>query len=292
MALLAAFEIRDVSGWPEIAQESRGKRAKAWVEGPDRLRWLRKECHAARAAEPAIETSMLRLAAAVGLPVPEGHCAYWTRGGEPVRGVIVQTFIESEAVEFSEGAEVLGGADPTYDSDKHEAHTPVRVREALEREQHPEELRRELLDILMFDAWVGNGDRHPGNWGILRATGQFPRIAPMYDTAACLGTELQNDHALLNPLQRGMRIDNYIERCPSGFGDGKELIGQFELLEELRHWPEWKNRFNFWIKKFEEIIPHALHYFEGIPNQWLGPERKWLAQELLQRRLQWLRQKG
>ncbi|MED1508722.1 HIRAN domain-containing protein [Bacillus proteolyticus] len=54
-----------------------------------------------------------------------------------------------------------------------------------------ENLFEDFLFIVVFDALVGNGDRHQDNWGITRhdkKTETF--ISPLYDNSACLGREL------------------------------------------------------------------------------------------------------
>src|SRR5712664_3103415 len=83
--------------------------------------------------------------------------------------------------------------------------------------------------------------RHQENWGII----SFPegvRLAPIYDTAACLGAELQPQHRLLTPRASEEQLKQYVERCGSGFGRGQNhLIGQREVVAQLKtSWPaEW-----------------------------------------------------
>jgi hypothetical protein len=48
--------------------------------------------------------------------------------------------------------------------------------------------------MLLFDAWIGNGDRHSANWGVARKL-ESERLAPLFDPASCLGVELQPGHA-------------------------------------------------------------------------------------------------
>lgn len=57
--------------------------------------------------------------------------------------------------------------------------------------------------MVAFDAWIGNGDRHQDNWSVLLPEDESRcRLAPMYDPAACLGTELQDGHLQLDPQPR------------------------------------------------------------------------------------------
>ena len=68
----------DVSSWPTIGTEPRGKRPKQWVRRPsDGSRWLRKEPRLRTKQllpyEPAIEWLALRIAIASGVSAVEAH---------------------------------------------------------------------------------------------------------------------------------------------------------------------------------------------------------------------------
>lgn len=51
----------------------------------------------------------------------------------------------------------------------------------------PEILKEFFLEMFVFDAYIGNFDRNPTNWGIIKnkQTG-FKKIAPIFDNASCL----------------------------------------------------------------------------------------------------------
>lgn len=63
------------------------------------------------------------------------------------------------------------------------------VLETIDRQQFvdPVELRRFFWDMFVADAFLGNFDRHNGNWGFLvnRRTGRS-EIAPVFDCGSCL----------------------------------------------------------------------------------------------------------
>jgi len=48
-----------------------------------------------------------------------------------------------------------------------------------------DEIMNSLVRLLLYDAWVGNNDRHFYNWGIVRSIRQSftPYFSPVYDTA-------------------------------------------------------------------------------------------------------------
>jgi len=118
--------------------------------------------------------------------------------------------------------------------------------------------------MLFFDAWIGNSDRHQENWGIIN----FPkglRLAPIYDTAACLGAELQPQHRLLTPSPSEEQLKQYVERCGSGFGRGQNrLIGQREVVAQLKtSWPAEWYRSKRLLEKFEWARSHLVDTFQS-----------------------------
>ncbi len=62
------------------------------------------------------------------------------------------------------------------------------VREAMHTvfPNHAEDLMNDLVRVLLFDALLGNNDRHFYNWAVIRPVrkkGGAPRLAPIYDSA-------------------------------------------------------------------------------------------------------------
>lgn len=202
-------------------------------------------------AEPAIEAFTLELARRCGFEVAHGRAAVWSAGGEALRGFVSRKF-HDETEEQRTGAELISG----FDRDSHEARiaaTLSRAYEALDSlnvglDEHAELLER-FARMVLFDAWIGNGDRHLGNWALL-VTGLDPsmpgspglaRFAPMFDTAGCLGAELQDKHPLLAPGAPDHAVEAYAHGCKSGYGDGESRPGiyQREVLGIARTWAEW-----------------------------------------------------
>jgi hypothetical protein len=211
-------------------------------------------------------------------------------GGEQV-GIVVRRFVDTADGEFlSQGFEELNRLDADYDVAEYPQHTLERVRAALtsiERDVQAASLLVPFAHMLVFDAWVGNGDRHPGNWGVVRSSRTAPRLAPMYDPAACLGAELQ-DSSVVKLLNGGAKaLERYIARCPSGFGDGTRLLAQNDMVAALRMWPEVVAGAGVWLARFrsamDTIVLPASGLHDGFPDN-----RIELAVRLLRARLDWL----
>ena len=224
---LGELREEDVTSWLENARELRGKRPKFWVSDPVGRQWLRKEPRQSRPFERPVEVVVLHSARALGLPAPESSLCVWQDvTGELHRGIVVRRFtrgVRPERSELSLGGDIIAGVDATYDPSQHGHHTLRRIRVALEhweRERHGAGLLQQFADMVLFDAWVGNSDRHQENWGVLHSP-TAARLAPIFDTAACFAVELPDDHLLLADPGT-VRLEKYISNCNSGFGDGRE----------------------------------------------------------------------
>jgi hypothetical protein len=291
----------DVSAWTDYAPETRGpRRPKLWLKAPDGTVWLRKlppppdpaRPHTARRSEPAIEVLALELARRCGIDVADTRPATW--GGE--RGIVSRRFHDDDE-QHHPGAELMGlpgesGSDSEArrmrDQGRASA-TLARVRDELrQREQeHGVALLQPFTRILALDAWLGNGDRHSGNWALI--TGPHgARLAPMYDPTACLGVELTDERAeLAAPTPE--TIDRYVRRCPSGFGggaaDGRTGVPMVEVLAELGGWPEWPAAIAELLPHFTRLTEEVVTIIDTISDEWLSPARKAFVSLVLRRRV-------
>jgi hypothetical protein len=156
-------------------------------------------------------------------------------------------------------------------------------------------LLRPFLGMLVFDAWIGNGDRHSANWAILvrgPLHGSVCRLAPMYDTAGCLLANL-TDESVQSKFGSGdetSAIAHYIAKCPSGFGDGVDDPGilHANLVEKLRRWPEWSEIAPPLISFFSKSLGIADALLMEVPTDWWSERRKQLVRRLLEGRVNML----
>jgi hypothetical protein len=288
-------------GWKVSTKTGEAYRPKLWVKDPDGNVWLRKEPlsppsaekpqHTARRTESAIELLALELARRVGIDTAIARPATWNDG----RGVVSRRFHQSDE-EHHPGGELLSlalesGASPEAKRRRDEGRasaTVERVRMKLEEleQAHGVPLLAPLSRILVFDAWIGNGDRHAGNWAVITGT-HGARFAPMFDPAACLGVEL-TDERLDLVLSSAERIDRYIQKCGSGFGgglaDGRTGLPMREVLPLLAAWPEWHEAISELAPQVGNVLSEVPGILEEIPEDWLPPPRKRFAARVLKRR--------
>jgi HipA-like C-terminal domain len=104
---------------------------------------------------------------------------------------------------------------------------------------HTEQIFSQFIKMLLYDAWVGNNDRHYYNWGIIRhlQSVEDPCFAPVYDTARGLFWNIAEKKIISlhnNPIALKEFLDKYSKnsRPKTGF-DGNANINHFQLIEYL-----------------------------------------------------------
>ena len=100
-----------------------------------------------------------------------------------------------------------------------------------------------FLQMLLFDAIVGNNDRHFYNWGVITDLRSKipPYFAPIYDTARGL---YWNDHEdkifnlIKSKSQRSQKIETYAQKSKPKIGwEGKTKLNHFELIRLINELP-------------------------------------------------------
>ena len=144
-----------------------------------------------------------------------------------------------------------------------------------------------FLRMLVFDAYVGNNDRHFYNWGVIRniSDKECPRFSPIYDTARGL---FWNDHEdklqdrLAHPKQVPAFVKKYCEGSGPKIGcDGKKVLNHFELIAEIKRiMPETllaEMRTLVSPEGLKNLLNLVDLEFRGL----LGPNRAYLVKECL-----------
>lgn len=134
---------------------------------------------------------------------------------------------------------------------------------------------RDFWEMVLFDAILGNNDRHPGNWSIVKK-GNERTLSPIYDNGACLFPRAMrkfesdkyewlktrtltfpNSKIMLdNPEKKKSRM-NYIELINSGIVPGY-ILDKFRgididfVLDQLRQENNWLSEKDW--KFYHDII--------------------------------------
>jgi hypothetical protein len=217
------FPILEVSSAMRRGVEQLGSKPKFWFnhEGAD---WLFKVARE-NSGEGWAEKVASEVAHLLGLPAHHAELADW----EGRRGCAVKSFLTSGQRVLIHGNELLGGLITGYDKEKERGqsdHTFENIVAVLEKLFPAEKDRRaaalRMVGYVVFDALVGNTDRHHQNWGVLLEP-QQPQpssgplalsLAPTFDHASSLGREL-TDEARLRYLQEGT-FSRYIGKGRGG----------------------------------------------------------------------------
>lgn len=130
-------------------------------------------------------------------------------------GVLVKSFLESQGDSLIHGGDLLAIFDPHYDREMGTRGSIQAIQDVL-RSLGNEALVESLFRILLFDALIGNRDRHQENWGlVIRKSGQRAyEVAPAFDNGASLAKEFKADEAMANKWAT-VGLSEYAERGTS-----------------------------------------------------------------------------
>ncbi|HAO11925.1 MAG TPA: HipA-like protein [Planktothrix sp. UBA8407] len=139
-----------------------------------------------------------------------------------------------------------------------------------------------FVGYLLLDAWIGNGDRHHENWGLIRTIvpnfGETLYLAPTFDHASSLGRDLDD-------FQRQKRsVEAYTNKCFSAFYgsvDDKKPLKTFDVFQRVAHlYPQASY---LWLKQLRNISKeNILTIFSYIPNSRISSITSEFAQKILE----------
>ncbi len=295
--MAAEYPIVEVYPQWETGPEAMGSKEKFWFrkpddpDGPDWLFKFPKENTGGHWAEKIayeIARKMRILAPRVELAI------YRAADGKPRRGSITQSF--TSEYELYHGNQILHSMDADYDPDqkfKQKMHTVQRIFASMDifaSSSFAEKCRVKLAGHLIFDAVIGNVDRHHENWGILRKHVERNwrgHLAPTFDHASSLGRELLDtgDKKSRQRYLDELGIDSYAKRA-RGAVFVAETAARGPSPLKLIHWCVRESDH----RQFFERAFHKLGFpdseavrtiVERIPDSWMTPVSRAFAVALL-----------
>lgn len=270
------MQFYDVSNWMESTIPTRGTRDKLVLIKPQSedtyfLKFPMIRGNRDYTPENWSEVIAFEVGTALGFNVLEyGLAAYNGRVGCLSRNMINLNNNES----LVEGHSILSRFDSTYDpSNKgtYNRYTFDFVQEAL-KAYNAQFYLKEFIRTLIFDAIIGNSDRHQSNWGIIQSTKHIEikpenkgfrfgfrkqqkrevkktihvdlKAAPIYDSGCCLGREF-GEAQIQQHLDNQSKFDKYIRNGVSELRTS-ETSGKpshEELLQFIKNTNsgEWKS---------------------------------------------------
>ena len=260
------FQILEVATAMRSDVEQLGSKPKFWFKCEDE-NWLFKEARE-NTGEDWSEKVASEIARILDLPTHHTELAIY----EGKRGCAVRSFLTEYPGVLVHGNELLGGFITGYDKEKERGqaqHTFDNIVEVIEKLFPNERERRaaafRMVGYLVFDAVVGNTDRHHQNWGAVLtlrrdddgASTLQTQLAPTFDHASSLGREL-TDEARIRRLREGT-MERYIRKGEGGiFENGAARAGMspIALARVLAvRYPEF---FGLWKSRIEALSLDAV----------------------------------
>ena len=140
----------------------------------------------------------------------------------------------------------------------------------------------DFINLLLFDAFIGQPDRHEENWGIIisKEGNSDCRLSPIYDNASSLGRNL-----LPNKISKMFKDDNcfnsYIEGCQSCIKLEKDKeLSQLDMLYYLsNHYNELYLEF---ASKLDDLDSNILiRVINKVSNEFMEENHKKLVTKIL-----------
>ncbi len=161
------------------------------------------------------EVAAYQIGCSLGLIVPPAFVAWDSRNQEC--GALIEWFLDypgRASERYVPGGDIMISMDPRYDRRRGKTHNLTAILHYLTVLQSNGSMDREWrtwwCDTLVFDALIGNTDRHQDNWGLLWSADRKARMAPAFDNGTSLGHEIAP--ADLAGFSDPGRLDRYIQR--------------------------------------------------------------------------------
>ncbi|MXS85315.1 hypothetical protein ABO04_05120 [Nitrosomonas sp. HPC101] len=261
---LVQTDIIDVSGWEadaEFAIFPQGARAKEAVFAPSQphekfivpnKRYLFKRSKRSYPDQFWGEVIAYRIGCLLGVSVPPAFVATNTKSGHCA--ALIEWFYIDGKEQFILGGDLVRNIQTGFDRKYGQQHNIVDIvllmrifsRSGLLKSGW----RQWWVDALLFDALIGNTDRHQDNWGVIFEQDSIT-LSPLFDNGTSLGHERFPD------LVRNWSAANFNRYILKGthhvkwsLTDQPLISGHLQLLERaLKEWPETKeltgSRLNF-----------------------------------------------
>lgn len=205
------------------------------------------------------EVVAYRIGCLMGLDVPPAFAAWNSRTG--ISAALIEWFYVDGEEAFVMAGDLLQKFRPDFDRDKGRMHNMkdnVRLMRALAQSKLlPPSWQQWWVDALLFDALIGNTDRHQDNWGLVfNFKVKAFHLCPLFDNGTSLGHERFPERVA---HWTDKEVERYISKGTHhvkwSLNETPPIPGHFDLLAlALKEWPETReiavSRMDF---SFEEL---------------------------------------
>ncbi|WP_148077331.1 HipA domain-containing protein [Comamonas sp. BIGb0124] len=144
-----------------------------------------------------------------------------------------------------------------------------------------------FIGYIMFDAWIGNQDRHDQNWALIRKSNGLLSLSPSYDHGSSLARNLMDSERekRLTTSDKGYHISTFATKAKSGFfpheeGEKSVALGTVEAYRRASarstgaaEW--WKNRLA--SVDFDDVA----RVINDVPDDWMSEKSREFTLQLL-----------
>lgn len=162
-------------------------------------------------------------------------------------GILNYLFVDLKTTEHTDAVAYIN----KNEKEISEFHTIENIKKCLDKLD--QKLFFDFIKIMVFDALVGEQDRHGENWGIISSNGKY-KISPLYDNSCNLLREFY-DEKMAEKYYSGQKdFDNYIRKSRTLiFNENGKKYKHFELIEKLYTvFPETVEKEIINLKKLED----------------------------------------
>lgn len=143
-----------------------------------------------------------------------------------------------------------------------------------------ETLMTEFLKLMVFDALIGNNDRHFYNWAVIRniSNKDKPVFSPIYDSARGLFWN-DSEEKIRSIFYDKSRLDTYITKYSEGSTpkigwEGLSKLNHFDLVDKIHTLPIILNCETMKYVCSDTTLTEAFSMIENEFRYLLSPERK------------------
>lgn len=272
------MQILDIVSW--IIDEDRqapGTRPKHWVVNPDDGTQALFKLPRENTGEAWAEQIASKIGQIIGFRTPETCLA---TSGDSV-GSLSLNFIKT-GDEFFEGGDLISRIYTAFDRYSLVDYNIDVIVEVLQEYG----LEKDFLGIPVFDAFIGNQDRHCDNWGIIRSRETF-ELAPLYDNGCSLG-HLVRDEDIPDILRDEEQFLGFIRRGKSMIGlPGRKKPKYLDLLTHIQM--KYPNEVLKNLARLESLTDSAMIAFlNEVPDAYMSAIKKDFVHILINKRKKWI----
>ena len=185
------------------------------------------------------------------------------RDNEGTLGVLNYLFVDIGTTEHIDAVSYLN----IHDNERPEFYTISNIKKVLD--ELDKSLFNEFIKIMVFDALIGEQDRHEENWGLQRIGDKY-KISPLYDNGCNLLRNFR-DEAYAEKYYSGVKdFDAYINKSETIIykEDNQKKYKHFELIRHLND-------------KYHEVVQNELKKLKKLTDEVINDIVNQIPDELL-----------